>query len=84
MADVAAVDIRKVQNKLLEWEQPDRPLAPLSTSQRNAVLDLSQEVNIRQIPCNVSEIEWAVRILVFKNNLSDVVYVTTIFTLKYS
>jgi hypothetical protein len=54
MADVAVLDIRKVQDKLLEWEQPDRPLAPLSTSQRDAVLDLSQEVNIRPIPCDVS------------------------------
>ncbi|GFG40674.1 hypothetical protein Cfor_06711 [Coptotermes formosanus] len=53
MADVAIVDIRKVQNKLLEWEQPDRPLAPLSTSQRDAVLDLSQEVNIRGIPSDL-------------------------------
>lgn len=50
MADVAVFDVRKVQNKLLEWEQPDRPLAPLSTSQRDAVLDLSHEVNIRTIP----------------------------------
>jgi hypothetical protein len=56
MADVAAIDIRKVQNKLLEWEQPDRPLAPLSTSQRDAVLDLSQEVNTRTIPHDVSGI----------------------------
>ena len=54
MADVAVVDIRKVQNKLLEWEQRDRPLAPLSTTQRDAVLDLSQEVNIRRIPSDVS------------------------------
>jgi len=58
MADVAVVDIRKVQNKLLEWEQPDRPLAPLSTTQRDAVLDLSQEVNIRRIPSDVSVINW--------------------------
>ena len=56
MADVALVDIRKVQNKLLEWEQPDKPLAPLSTSQRDAVLDLSEEVNIRPIPKEVSVI----------------------------
>jgi hypothetical protein len=56
MADVAEFDVRKVQNKLLEWEQPDRPLAPLSTSQRDAVLDLSQEVNIREIPPDVSGI----------------------------
>jgi hypothetical protein len=58
MADVAVVDIRKIQNKLLEWEQPDRPLAPLSTTQRDAVLDLSQEVNIRRIPSDVSGIIW--------------------------
>jgi len=58
MADVAVIDIRKVQNKLLEWEQPDRPLAPLSTTQRDAVLDLSQEVNIRRIPSDVSGIKW--------------------------
>jgi hypothetical protein len=56
MADVAGLDIRKVQNKLLEWEQQDRPLAPLSTSQRDAVLDLSQEVNTRTIPLDVSGI----------------------------
>jgi hypothetical protein len=53
---VAVFDVRKVQSKLLEWEQPDRPLAPLSTSQRDAVLDLSQEVNIRTIPSDVSGI----------------------------
>jgi hypothetical protein len=56
MADVAVLDVRKVQNKLLEWEQPSRPLAPLSTSQRDAVLDLSHEVNIRTIPPDVSGI----------------------------
>jgi hypothetical protein len=65
MADVAIVDIRKVQNKLLEWEQPDRPLAPLSTSQRDAVLDLSQEVNIRGIPSDVSGIIWTGRMSAF-------------------
>jgi hypothetical protein len=58
MADVAVFAIRKVQNKLLEWEQPYRPLAPLSTTQRDAVLDLSQEVNIRRIPSDVSGINW--------------------------
>jgi hypothetical protein len=55
---MAVVDVRKVQNKLLEWEQQDRPLAPLSTSQRDAVLDLSQEVNTRIIPRDVSGISW--------------------------
>ncbi|PSN56138.1 Conserved oligomeric Golgi complex subunit 3 [Blattella germanica] len=50
MADVAAIDSRKLNNKLLEWEQPEKPLAPLSTSQRDAVLDLSEEVNLRPIP----------------------------------
>jgi hypothetical protein len=65
MADVAVVSIRKVQNKLLEWEQPDRPLAPLSTSQRDAVLDLSQEANIRLIPSDVSGIHWAGKMSAF-------------------
>jgi len=66
MADVAVVDIRKVQNKLLEWEQPDRPLAPLSTKQRDAVLDLSQEVNIRRIPSDVSGINWTGTVSAFR------------------
>ncbi|XP_069704565.1 conserved oligomeric Golgi complex subunit 3 [Periplaneta americana] len=53
MADVAVIDVRKLQDKLLEWEQPDRPLAPLSTSQRDIILDLSAEANTRPIPSDL-------------------------------
>lgn len=54
MADVANVDSRQIQNKLLEWEQPERSLAPLSLSQRNAIYEISEAVNVRVVPFNVS------------------------------
>lgn len=56
MADVANFDMRQIQNKLLEWEQPEKSLAPLSLSQRNAIFELSEEVSVRSVPANVSAI----------------------------
>lgn len=35
-------NIRRIQNKLLQWEIPDHPLAPLSTVQREIFYELSQ------------------------------------------
>ncbi|XP_026472780.1 conserved oligomeric Golgi complex subunit 3-like [Ctenocephalides felis] len=37
-------NIRRIQNKLLQWEIPDHPLAPLSTVQREIFFELSQVV----------------------------------------
>lgn len=54
MADVASVDLRQIQNKLLEWELPERSLAPLSLSQRDAIFEISEEVGVRHVPANVS------------------------------
>lgn len=34
--------IRQIQNKLLQWEIPDHPLAPLSAVQRENLYELSQ------------------------------------------
>ena len=55
MADVASVDLRQIQNKLLEWELPEKSLAPLSLSQRNAIYEISDEVGKRNVPENVSK-----------------------------
>lgn len=35
-------NIRRIQNKLLQWEIPDHPLASLSTVQREIFYELSQ------------------------------------------
>nr|CAD7433722.1 unnamed protein product [Timema monikensis] len=42
---LSGMELKTIQNKLLRWEQPDAPLAPLSNSQRDAVLELSEEVS---------------------------------------
>ncbi|XP_067011172.1 conserved oligomeric Golgi complex subunit 3 [Anabrus simplex] len=53
MADVANVDIRKVQNKLLEWEDPDQCVAPLTSSQRDSVLEVAEEVGSIPVPSDL-------------------------------
>lgn len=55
MADVASVDLRQIQNKLLEWELPEKSLAPLSLSQRNAIYEISDEVGKRNVPENLPD-----------------------------
>lgn len=44
MADVATLSSRDIYHKIHEWEKAQGSLAPLSTFQRNVVLDLSDEV----------------------------------------
>uniref|UniRef100_A0A1B6C2I1 Conserved oligomeric Golgi complex subunit 3 n=1 Tax=Clastoptera arizonana TaxID=38151 RepID=A0A1B6C2I1_9HEMI len=44
MADVASNSTREILNKIHDWEKSQDSLAPLSTFQRNVVLDLSEEV----------------------------------------
>ena len=48
------------------------PLAPLSTTQRDAVLDLSQEVNTTRIPCDMI-LRWRRFIPAVKNRLNKIV-----------
>lgn len=36
--------LKEIQNKLLQWEAADNPLAPLTSSQREAILDLESLV----------------------------------------
>ncbi|XP_026278796.2 conserved oligomeric Golgi complex subunit 3 [Frankliniella occidentalis] len=55
MADVANTAVRQIQNKLLEWEQSENSLAPLSLSQRNAIYEISEEVSVRSVPTNLPE-----------------------------
>uniref|UniRef100_A0A6M2DLU3 Conserved oligomeric Golgi complex subunit 3 n=1 Tax=Xenopsylla cheopis TaxID=163159 RepID=A0A6M2DLU3_XENCH len=46
--------IRQIQNKLLQWEIPDHPLAPLSAVQRENLYELSQVTNdafSENLPC---------------------------------
>lgn len=54
MADVAAVEVNGVKKNLLEWDSSENPLAPLSASQRDTILELLQETSQRPIPSNVS------------------------------
>jgi hypothetical protein len=54
MADVALSEAKEIKKNLLEWDSSDNPLAPLSASQRDTVLELLQETSQRPVPSNVS------------------------------
>jgi conserved oligomeric Golgi complex subunit 3 len=47
MSDIASIkseneSLRKIQEKLLQWEKKDKPLAPLTNYQNDIILTLSQ------------------------------------------
>lgn len=44
MADVAYKNSKEIYDRIHDWEKPQGSLAPLSTFQRNVVLDLTDEV----------------------------------------
>ncbi|XP_071441730.1 conserved oligomeric Golgi complex subunit 3-like [Hetaerina americana] len=50
MNDVTKVDTRSIQNKLLDWDRPQKPLAPLTSLQEDAIVSLSEVFSSRPFP----------------------------------
>lgn len=48
------MSLKEIQSKLLLWESSENPLAPLTSSQREAILDL--ESIILGIPSEVEDV----------------------------
>lgn len=42
-------NLRKIQQKLLQWEIKDQALAPLTNLQQDAIENLSQQSNFTQV-----------------------------------
>ncbi|KAF4529520.1 hypothetical protein B566_EDAN015178 [Ephemera danica] len=49
MADVAETDRQKIKKSLLEWDNSEKPLAPLTALQRDTVLELLQQTSQRPV-----------------------------------
>lgn len=56
MADVAYKNSKEIYDRIHDWEKPQGSLAPLSTFQRNVVLDLADEVT-EHLPAEVSSVK---------------------------
>ncbi|GLH07911.1 Conserved oligomeric Golgi complex subunit 3 [Gryllus bimaculatus] len=56
------VEIKKIQDKLLKWEQSENSLAPLTSFQRHAILEVAEEINSSRSRRSNShpEIRWTV------------------------
>lgn len=47
-------DLKKFHHQLIDWEHPDKPLAPLNGIQRDIIEELSEEFNQIHIPTEVN------------------------------
>lgn len=57
------MSLKEIQSKLLLWEAPENPLAPLTSEQREAILDLESLI------LGVSADSEEVSIFIFKYSL---------------
>lgn len=59
MDDVASVrsenaSLRKIQSRLMQWDNADKPLAPLSQYQNDVIYTLAQILSNAEVSSNVT------------------------------